>query len=294
MPEHFAAPPGWGWWILGYFFFGGIAGGSYAIGTLIRLVGTPTDQRVARIAFIVSFLALIPCPLFLIADLGQPLRFINMLFDPADGSLQFKYWSPISMGSWALMLFGVFSFVSFLGALGESGTAALAPFGRMLRGGLGTVWNVIGTFFGFFVAGYTGVLLAVSNEPVWSDAPWVLGGLFLSSALTGAGALLFALAYWRRAADAGTTMRLAIADRNFALLEAILLLLFVASVGLAGTLGKLLGVWLLLWLVVLIGLAMPFVMARIDAGRRWPAAGPVVALLGVLALRALVIFGAQS
>jgi formate-dependent nitrite reductase membrane component NrfD len=294
MPEHFAAAPGWGWWILGYFFFGGIAGGSYAIGTLIRLVGTPTDQRVARIAFIVSFLALIPCPLFLIADLGQPLRFINMLFDPADGSLQFKYWSPISMGSWALMLFGLFSFVSFLGALGESGTAALAPFGRMLRGGLGTVWNVIGTFFGFFVAGYTGVLLAVSNEAVWSDAPWVLGGLFLSSALTGAGALLFALAYWRRAADAGTTMRLAIADRNFALLEAILLLLFVASVGLAGTLGKLLGVWLLLWLVVLIGLAMPFVMVRIDAGRRWPAAGPVVALLGVLALRALVIFGAQS
>ena len=74
MPEHFATPPNWEWWILAYFFFGGIAGGSYALGTLIRLFGAPTDQRAARIAFIVSFLALIPCPIFLIADLGTPLR----------------------------------------------------------------------------------------------------------------------------------------------------------------------------------------------------------------------------
>ena len=37
--EHYVAPPLWEWWILAYFFFGGLAGGSYAIGTLIRLVG---------------------------------------------------------------------------------------------------------------------------------------------------------------------------------------------------------------------------------------------------------------
>jgi len=29
---------------------------------------------------------------------------------------------------------------------------------------------------GLFICGYTGVLLAVSNQPVWSDAGWVLGG----------------------------------------------------------------------------------------------------------------------
>ena len=85
--EHFVAPPLWEWWILGYFFFGGLAGGSYAIGTLLRLVGTPADQRAARLAFILSLLALLPCPIFLIADLGQPLRFINMLFDASNGGL---------------------------------------------------------------------------------------------------------------------------------------------------------------------------------------------------------------
>jgi formate-dependent nitrite reductase membrane component NrfD len=294
MPEHFAAPPNWEWWILAYFFMGGIAGGSYALGTLIRLFGAPADQRAARIAFIVSFLALIPCPIFLIADLGTPLRFVNMLFDPSEGTLNFKYWSPMSVGSWALLGFGLFSFVSFLGALGESGTRALHPFGRLMRGTIGAVWNVIGTGLGFFVSGYTGVLLAASNEPVWSDAAWVLGGLFLASALTGSAALLLVVTRTRRDLDAGTAMRLEMADRNFVTLEAVLLLLFVVFVGVAGTLGKLLGVWGLLWIVILLGLAAPFV-ARSRAMRSWPPlAAPIIALLGVLALRALVIFGAQS
>jgi formate-dependent nitrite reductase membrane component NrfD len=294
MPEHFAAPPNWGWWILAYFFFGGLAGGSYAIGTLVRFMRRPEDQQLARTAFIVSFLALVPCPLFLIADLGVPTRFLNLLFDASEGGLAFKVGTPISLGAWALLGFGLFSFVSFLGAMGENGTRALEPVTRVLRGVVGTVWSVVGTVLGFFIAGYTGVLLAASNEPVWSDAGWFLGGLFLASALSGSAALLLAIAGWRRTADAGTTVRLEAADRGFAFLEAILLVLFVVSVELAGTLGKLLGVWIVLWVVVIIGLATPFVMARMGPAGRVPAAGPAVALLGVLALRALVIFGAQS
>jgi formate-dependent nitrite reductase membrane component NrfD len=294
MPEHFAAAPNWGWWILAYFFFGGIAGGSYAIGTLIRLVGAEADQRTSRIAFIVAFLALLPCPLFLIADLGVPTRFLNLLFDASEGGLAFKAGTPISLGAWALLGFGLFSFVSFLGAMGESAMPSLGAFTRLLRGTVGSVWTVVGTGLGFFVAGYTGVLLAASNVAVWSDAGWFLGGLFLASALTGSAALLLALAVWRRAADAGTTARLEAADRSFASLEAILLALFVASIVVAGTMDKLLGVFSVLWVIVIIGLAAPFLMSRMRGATRWPAAGPVVSLLGVLALRALVIFGAQS
>jgi len=60
----------------------------------------------------------------------------------------------------------------------------------------------------------------------------------------------------------------------------------------AGTIGKVLGVWLLLWLVVVLGLAAPFLAGR---ARAWPpVAAPLVALLGILALRALVIFSAQT
>jgi len=292
--EHFVAPPLWEWWILGYFFFGGLAGGSYAIGTLMRLFGGPSDQRAARTAYIVSFLALLPCPIFLILDLGQPARFINMLFDASSGGLAFKYWSPMSVGSWALLFFGLFSFGSFLGAMGEEETRAFAPFARALRGTAGAIWGVIGTGLGFFVAGYTGVLLAVSNQPVWSDAGWVLSGLFLASSLTGSAALLLALGAWRRSVDADVTVRLAAADRNFAILEAILLVLFVASVAVAGTIGELLGIWLLLWIVVVIGLLAPLVLAPLALARRWsPVTGPAIALLGALALRALVIFAPQ-
>ena len=288
MGEHFAAAPNWEWWILAYFFFGGIAGGTYAIGTLIRLVGAPADQPAARTAFIVSFLALIPCPIFLAADLGRPLDFWHMLVDTSAGGLSFKPWSPMSLGSWALLGFGLFSFVSFAGALVD-------PVGSALRGAFGRVWNVIGTALGFFVSGYTGVLLAVSNQPVWSDAGWVLGGLFLASALTGSAALLLLLASSRGDVAAGTTARLETADRNFAVLEAVLAVLFLVSVAAAGTIGKVLGVWLLLWLVVALGILTSVFLRRPSLARVVPpVAGAVVILLGVLALRALIIFAAQA
>ena len=294
--EHFVAPPEWALWILAYFFFGGIAGGSYALGTLLRFAGDPRDESAARIAFIASFIALIPCPIFLTLDLGQPLRFWHMLVDASDGGLAFKYWSPMSVGSWALLAFGLFSFVSFLGAAAEVGwLGAASPIARALRGGAGLVWNAIGTVFGLFICGYTGVLLAVSNQPVWSDGGWALGGMFLASALAGSVALLLLLARSRRDVDADTAVRLEAADRYFVILEAILIAVFLVTIGIAGTIDRVLGIWLVLWLVVLAGLAAPFAMARWDVARRWPpVAAPIIALLGVLALRALVIFSAQT
>jgi formate-dependent nitrite reductase membrane component NrfD len=44
MTEHFVAPPLWEWYIVWYFFLGGLAGGAYLIGTLLRLVGDPRDE----------------------------------------------------------------------------------------------------------------------------------------------------------------------------------------------------------------------------------------------------------
>ncbi len=291
--EHFASPPLWEWWILGYFFFGGLAGGSYALGTLLRFAGDPRHESAARLAFITSFIALIPCPIFLMVDLGQPLLFWHMLVDTSPGGgLAFRPDSPMSLGSWALLAFGLFSFVSFLGAIAEVGWfRATGGIARILRGGIGLVWNAIGTVFGLFICAYTGVLLAVSNQPVWSDAGWALGGMFVASALAGSAALLLLFAQSRRDVDADTTFRVAMADRYFVILEAILILLFLASVAIAGSITKVLGVWIVLWIVVILGLAAPFLASR---ARRWPpVAAPVLALLGVLALRALVIFSAQ-
>ena len=116
--------------------------------------------------------------------------------------------------------------------------------------------------------------------------------MFLASALAGSAAVLLLFLRSRRDVDADTEIRVALADRYFVLLEAVLIVVFLISLALAGTISKVLGVWIVLWVVVVLGLAAAFFGARL---RRWPpVAAPLLALLGVLALRALVIFSAQT
>ncbi len=85
MPQHFVASPEWHWYIVWYFFLGGIAGGAYALGTLLRLVGDPQDEGAARTAFLVAFPTFAICPILLTLDLGQPIRFWHMLLDARTG-----------------------------------------------------------------------------------------------------------------------------------------------------------------------------------------------------------------
>ena len=290
--EHFAVAPGWEWWILLYFFFGGIAGGSYALGTMLRLWGVERDEAAARVAFLISFPALIVCPILLTADLGQPLRFHHMLFDTSNGGLAFKFWTPMSVGSWGLTVFGLFSFVSFIEALvlrGNLRWGIARGVARVLRGTVGRVWNILGTIAGLFVAAYTGVLLTVSNQPVWSDG-WQLGGLFVASALTASAALL--LLFSRRRAAADTQAAIEEADRWFAVIEVVVLAIFVVTVGLTGSLTRMLGPWLLLWVIVVIGILASIGQGSWSRGRGFVVA-PVLAHVGALALRALIVFSAQ-
>jgi len=186
MPQHFVAPPQWEWYIVWYFFLGGLAGGAYLIGTLLRLLGDARDQRVARLAFLVAFLAMVICPILLTLDLGHPARFWHMLVNSRTGALNFKYWSPMSVGAWALLGFGFFATLSFIEALVQEGRlrhGLARGIADVMGGVLGRLFMVLGALFGLFVAGYTGVLLSVSNQPVWSDT-WALGGLFLASGLS--------------------------------------------------------------------------------------------------------------
>ena len=53
---------------------------------------------------------------------------------------------------------------------------------------------VLGGLSGFFVAGYTGVLLAATAVPLWSKRPGLLGPLFFCSAMTSGAAAISAVA----------------------------------------------------------------------------------------------------
>jgi formate-dependent nitrite reductase membrane component NrfD len=300
MSEHFVRAPDWTWYILFYFFFAGLSGGSYLLASLLRLFGRDDDEGAARLGYYVGFLALIPCPILLTLDLGQPLRFWHMLIDTTPDQVGpiFKYWSPMSVGAWGLVAFGAFATVSFLDAL-------LRERGRnfpLLGGALGRIWVAVGALVGLFIAGYTGVLLSVSNQPVWSDT-WALGGLFLASGLAGSAALLGWLVRYRSDAR-GSASVFGRSERLFPLLELLLLAVFVLTLIPAGTLGRAFDFpWLLLWVVAVIGL-LPglggLLTSRLNVSHDGriavPAAGAAVSLLvliGVLALRAAVIFSAQ-
>ena len=307
--EHFAGPPGWTWYILFYFFFAGLSGGSYVIASLFRLRGEPSDEPAARLGYYVSFAALIPCPIMLILDLGTPLRFWHMLWNTTPGAagLNFKWWSPMSVGAWALLVFGAFATASFVDCLVRDGRLRWPWVARLLGGAFGRLVMVVGTILGLFIAGYTGVLLSVSNQPVWSDT-WTLGGLFLASGLSGSAALLLFLLRYRTSTDASAGP-LIVSERLYAVLELALIVIFALTLIPAGTVGLAFGFpWLLLWLVALAGL-VPGVGGLITSRLAVTPEGVAVpvhsasatramaicalVLLGVVALRAAVIFSAQ-
>jgi formate-dependent nitrite reductase membrane component NrfD len=310
--EHFAGAPGWTWYILFYFFLAGLSGGSYVLATMLRLRGDGAGEAAARVGYYVALPTLAVCPILLTLDLGQPTRFWHMLVNTTPGreGAIFHYWSPMSVGAWALVVFGGFVTVSFLDTVRRDW--------RMIeRAGLfAKLWSMIGAVVGLFISGYTGVLLAVSNQPVWSDT-WALGGLFLASGLAGSAALLGWLVRYRPAArdDAGAFVR---GERFFLLLELLLIVALVGTLIAAGTFGRAFGFpWLLLWLVALACL-LPVFTARprrpravgADAGADVAADGATavaartvalrpglvltaLALVSVLAVRAAVIFSAQ-
>src|SRR6266508_6292321 len=300
--QHFVRAPEWTWYILFYFFLAGLSGGCYFIATLLRLYGNRSDEPAARLGYYVAFPTMLVCPILLTLDLTKPLRFWHMLVNttPGDEGLIFKYWSPMSVGAWALLVFSVFVTVSFLEVLVRDRVIRTAITDRAvgwLDGTPGKVWNSMGAVLGLFIAGYTGVLLSVSNQPVWSDT-WALGGLFLASALSASAALLWWLVRYRSDAWASTGV-LILCERAFALLELALIVVFALTLIAPGTLGEVFGFpWILLWLVAFAGL-VPGVSGLVTAGLsvsaqgavavqsvRVAVAAPGLVRVGVVALRA--------
>jgi formate-dependent nitrite reductase membrane component NrfD len=226
----FTQAPHWQWLIVCYFFFGGLAGGSYFLAALIDFLGRPEDRPLARTGYLISFPCVVISGILLIIDLSRPERFWHMLIESNTFEPMFKAYSPMSVGAWALLIFGLFSFVSFVGALADADKISWSGARRFRRPGLfGAVWSSIGALFGFYIAGYTGVLLAVTNRPIWSDTP-LLGFLFIVSAASISAALIILLAERSRWTMPGL-FALRRLDALIIALELIVLIAFLISLG---------------------------------------------------------------
>src|SRR5436305_9827737 len=110
-------PPEWGWPIIIYFFLGGLAGGAFFTAVLLELAGGDADRQAARWGYLVAFPLAVVCGVLLMIDLGRPERFWHMLLQSENSAPLLKWWSPISIGSWGLLIFSAFSFVAFVDSL---------------------------------------------------------------------------------------------------------------------------------------------------------------------------------
>jgi formate-dependent nitrite reductase membrane component NrfD len=174
--------PTWTWEIILYFFLGGLAAGCYVIASIAALFGSREDRVVARTGYYLSLLALLPCPALLIKDLGRPERFLNML-------RMFKVKSPMSMGTWGLLSFSLFSGVTAAMQAAKDGLLGNWWGARTLAKLPQKLIALVGIPFGVFLGGYTGVLLTATSVPLWSRSK-LLGAVFISSAMSTSTALI--------------------------------------------------------------------------------------------------------
>jgi len=158
--------PVWKWEVPAYFFTGGLAGASSVLHGLARVTG---HERLARTSLFVGAAADVVSPALLIADLGRRERFANMF-------RVFKVTSPMSVGSWVLVVSG-----------GATSTAAvLELLGRLKP--LKLAAETVSFLFGPPLTTYTGTLVANTAIPVWHEGRRELPWLFGASASASAGA----------------------------------------------------------------------------------------------------------
>jgi formate-dependent nitrite reductase membrane component NrfD len=269
--------PGWEWYYIAlYFFVGGTAAGAYFIGSLVELFGATKYRDISKTAFYIAFPLALLCPILLTLDLGQQGRFMNLFYSPSAQGLYINWQSPVSFGSWALLVFGAISFLSFVDNLIQDGKLKFAPFAALYNRRPRVLYAIVGSIAGFFIAGYTGVILNLTARPLWAATDPLLGALFIASgASSGAAAIALVLGLRKRRPEPAEGMlsgdtyeRLEYFDRLAMVLE---LVLIAAAILIAGRFAAPLmsGTYAFMFWggTVLLGIVVPLVL-NFTASRR--------------------------
>ncbi|MGN6544898.1 MAG: NrfD/PsrC family molybdoenzyme membrane anchor subunit [Aureliella sp.] len=199
--------PVWRWQIATYFFLGGLSTGAYVLSRAAARLGGPQHKPIEKTGTWIAFLTMLPCPALLIDDLGDPKRFHHML-------RVFKPSSPMNLGSFALTGYGAAataaaarrlleskpndqsSYDSSKGRIedrrSEETSRAISRRPEPNENALAyclSFHDWAGVPMAVLVAGYTGVLLSCTSNPLWCKNKWI-GPLFSASAVsTGAEAV---------------------------------------------------------------------------------------------------------
>jgi formate-dependent nitrite reductase membrane component NrfD len=189
--------PGWKWYIPFYIFIGGLGGGVALIGGLADLFGGRRHRATVRRARYIALVAALISPLMLILDLGRPTRFHHML-------RVFKVSSPLSVGTWILLAFGLTSGAQAARQAAEDNFILKreSRLGRLARLLPGKPLSLAQALLGLGLGGYTGILLAATAIPLLATAGLLMGPFFLATAVASGAAALALLAGLRRTSHA--------------------------------------------------------------------------------------------
>jgi formate-dependent nitrite reductase membrane component NrfD len=177
-PSYYDVPllkePVWKWYVPAYFYVGGLAGGCAVLGAAADLAGGRGMEDLSRRCRIAASAGAGVSAALLIADLGRPGRFLNMLrvFRPS---------SPMNVGTWILSAFGA--------CAGLATLSAMLPLPRPVRRAGDAAWMLAG-LIGLPLTGYTGVLISNTAVPLWQGARRMLPILFSCSGAAAAAAML--------------------------------------------------------------------------------------------------------
>ena len=136
----------WKWYVPAYVYLGGAGGAAATLGAALQLVGGPRAWRLTVRARRTSLACLAADSALLVADLGRPSRFINML-------RVFRPTSPMNVGTWLLATAAsTTAIASLLARAGERGRWRARDRGDAL-GKVGDAAALVAGAFGAPLAG---------------------------------------------------------------------------------------------------------------------------------------------
>src|SRR5438477_12762356 len=98
----FSGAPHWTWFIIPYFFVGGLAGGAYFLAAVLDWCGRVEDRPVVRTGYDVAAIGIIISGALLTLDLRKALHLLPTLFQSANfPAIMYNGWLTIPFGSWA-------------------------------------------------------------------------------------------------------------------------------------------------------------------------------------------------
>lgn len=292
---------GWGWEVYVEMFLAGMGAGAFVVAMVLELFGRGRSP-IARTAHVVTLPLVLLATGLLVYKLERQERFWHMVIQSENIPLpMFKWWAPISLGTWALMIFSAFAFVSFVDALIDRDWLRLGPWraGLTLHGSLlGKIHALAAIPVALFVAAYSGMLLSVTAVRGWVDT-FLIAPLFVAiSAATGAALLLLIEAVRHRATE-DEVSSLAQASVLFAGWQ--MLALIVLAISLGGALSYFLSspstvaaaiVAVIFGIIAPLLIALPILHSTTVRSVRFGVGAALVLICGFL-LRYVVVMGPQ-